>query len=138
MFAEMPVASLYLMFVGGLATVLAMAALRREWSWVLALGLPLLLAGERAGLPAAIFAWGCAIYAVTFLLFTGMLAARTIGLPIGAALVAAALLAGLSSMPAAASYRGAAPLSLQQPPTFGVRLAAMLGALANDPRYAAD
>ena len=138
MFAEMPVASLYLMIVGGLATALAMAALRREGSWVLALGLPLLLAAERAELPMPIFAWGCALYAIAFLIFTGALAMRTIGLPVGAALVGAVLLSGLSSMPAAAMRHDAAALSLQQPPSFGVRLAAMLGQLADDPRYAAD
>jgi hypothetical protein len=138
MFAEMPVASLYLMIVGGLATALGMAALRRDWSWVLALGLPLLLAAERAGLPATIFAWGCALYAAAFLVFTGALAMRTIGLPVGTALVAAVLLATLSSMPAGASHRDLARLSLDRPPGFGVRLAALLGALADDPRYAAD
>lgn len=138
MVAEMPIASLYLMFVGGFATLLGMAALRREWSWVLALGLPLLLAGERAGLPIPIFAWGCALYAIAFLLFAGALAMRTIGFPVGTALVAAVLLAALSSMPASATGHDAAPLSLDRPPTFGVRLAAMLGQLANDPRYAAD
>ncbi len=138
MFAEMPVASFYLMIVGGLATALAMAALRREWSWVLALGLPLLLAADRADLPAAIFAWGCAAYAVAFLLFTGTLAVRAIGMPISAALVGAVLLAGLSSMPAAARHHDIPALSLQRPPSFGVRLAAMLGQLADDPRYAAN
>jgi hypothetical protein len=138
MFAEMPVTSFYLMIVGGLATALGMAALRREWSWVLALGLPLLLASERAGLPGAIFAWGCALYAVAFLLFAGTLAMRTIGLPIGTALVAAVLMAGLSSMPAGASRHDVEALSLRRPPGFGVQLAALLGALADDPRYAAD
>jgi len=138
MFAEMPVASLYLMIVGGLATTLGMAALRREWSWVLALGLPLLLAAERAGLPMPIFAWGCALYAIAFLLFTGALAMRTIGLPVGAGLIGAVLLAGLSSMPAAAELRNPAPLSLHRPPAFGIELANMLGTLADDSRYAAD
>jgi len=138
MFAEMPVTSLYLMIVGGLATALAMAALRQQWSWVLALGLPLLLAAERAGLPAAVFAWGCALYAVAFLLFTGVLAVRTIGMPVASALIAAMLLAGLSSIPASATRHELEPLSLHQPPTFGVQLAALLGQLADDPRYAAD
>jgi hypothetical protein len=138
MVAGIPVTSIYLMIVGGIATALAMAALRHEWSWVLALGLPLLLASERAGLPPAIFAWGCAAYAVVFLAFTGALAGRMIGSPVGVLLGGAVLLAGFSAMPAAAMRHDGAPLSLEQPPTFGVRLAAMLGALADDPRYAAD
>jgi len=138
MIAEMPMASIYLMIVGGLATALAMAALRRDGLRMLAIGLPLLLAAERAGLPPAIFAWGCAGYAIALLLVAGLAAIRVTGLPLGAALVAAVALAGLSSMPAAASYQGGEPLSLHRPPGFGVRLAAMLGTLADDPRYAAD
>ncbi len=138
MIAEMPVASFYLMIVGGLVTALGMAVLRREWSWVLALGLPLLLAAERAGIPAAIFAWGCAAYAVAFLVFAGALVIRMVGLPVGATLFGAVLLMGLSSMPADARYREETSLSLHQPPTFGVDLATLLGQLADDPRYAAD
>jgi hypothetical protein len=134
MFAEMPVASLYLMIVGGLVTALGWAALRRDGGWVLALGLPLLLAAGRAGLPPAIVAWGCALYAIVLLLLVGTLTLRTIGLPLGAGFAAAIVLAGLSSMPAAAGRLETTPLSLRQPPVFGVKLAAMLGRLADDPR----
>ncbi|WP_298693135.1 hypothetical protein [uncultured Sphingomonas sp.] len=136
MVADMPIASIYLMIVGGLATALAMAAMRRDGLWVLAIGLPLLLAAERAGLPPALFAWGCAGYALAVLLVAGLAAIRVTGLPLGAALVAAVALTGLSSMPAAAYHPDPAPLSLHRPPTIGVQLAAMLGTLADDPRYA--
>ena len=138
MSAEMPVASLYLMVVGGLLTALAMAALRRDWGWMLALGLPLLLAAGRAGLPAAIVAWGCAGYAVVLLLAVGTLTVRAIGLPLGLGFATAIALAGLSSMPAAAGRLDTAQLSLHRPPLFGIELAGMLGQLADDPQYAAN
>ena len=138
MFAEMPVASLYLMIVGGLATALAMAALRRDWTWVLALGLPLVAAVERAGLPAALFGWSCALYAIMLMLVAGIWAVRTVGWPVVGLVAGALAYAGLSSMPAAASLGDPAPLSWHRPPAFGVELAGMLGRLADDPRYAAE
>jgi len=138
MFAEMPVSSLYLMIVGGLLTAFAMAALRRDAGWMLALGLPLLLAAGRAGLPGAIVAWGCAAYVIVLLLAVGALTLRTIGLPLGLGFAAAIALAGFSSMPAAAGQMASSSLSLHRPPAFGIKMAGMLGQLANDPRYAAD
>ncbi len=123
-------ASLFLMTVGGLAMSIAHAVRRRDFVWVLALGLPLLFCADQADLPSTLIAWGCALYALAGGLFLLGHVVRGLGAAAGIGIVAAASVLGLSTGVAEAHYVDLAAASLHHPPLIGIWLEGWLRTLA--------
>ncbi len=131
MFFGLSTAAISLILVGSLGVSIAHAVMRRDPAWVLALGLPLLLCVDLAGLPSALVAWGCVLYAAAVCAFVLLLIVRTLGLAGGLGLIVAASVLGLSAGTANARYVDLASSSLHHPPLIGVRLEAWLRLLAD-------
>ncbi len=132
MFLGLSTASVDLIIMGGLIVALAQAALRRDPAWVIALGLPLLLCADHAGLPEGLMAWGCALYALAVVVALLVMLARAVGTPAVAGLLAALAGTALMAGTADARHLGIAAPSLHAPPLVGVRLAGLLRDVGDD------
>ncbi len=119
MLLGVPMAAVHLILVGAFGALIAHAALRREPAWMLALALPLLFCADRAGLPATLVAWGCALFAVGAGIFLIAMAVRSMG---GGIVMLAAAVLGLSAGTADARYVDLSASSLHNPPLLGVQM----------------
>ena len=129
MLLGVPMETVHLLFVGAFAASIAQAALRRDPAWMLALAVPLLFCADRAGLPVALVAWGCALFALGGCAFLIAMLVRSTGVGGGAMLAAAAIL-GLAAGTADARYVDLSHSSLHNPPLLGVQMESWLRAVS--------
>ncbi len=132
MFFDLPMATIALVFVGGLAVCTANAALRREPFWALAFALPLLLCAERAGLPIALVAWGCVAYLLAAGAYLFGMLAQFGGQGMTVAVLGAIAALGLMSGDANARYLDLGAASLHHPPAVGLRFEGLLREVVAD------